>query len=400
MSKRILFVDDDPAPLQSPERIAQSLQSEWNIEFAVNSNAALEALSRETFDAVVTRMKGEGGETVFLEQLKQRHPQTLRFALLEARDRAAMLQAVTAAHHSLAKPWDAAALRNELRRAFALQDALRNKSVRDVIRRVDRLPSAPTVYTRLVEATGSPACNISMVSDIVQQDMAIAAKLLQLANSPLFGFRFQVSNVAHAVSLLGMGTVKSLALSVGVFSQFQGGGDQESEALALWEHSVVASRMARRIAELIELDRKGAEDAFTAGLVHEIGRLLLIVELPKEWAEVKRIADTEKLPLSDAEWKVLSCTRDEIGAYLLETWNLPTAIVEAVAWRARPSLSLIRKPGPLAALHIADCACARIFPSYREHPEFDSDFLGVCRLDSRDDEFVAACEAVVKKEGE
>lgn len=398
MSRRILFVDDEPMVLMGLERLLRPSRSEWSMEFVAGGPAALEALDREEFDVIVTDMKMPEVDGVrLLEEVKRKFPRTLRFALSGESDRESMLKAVTSAHYYLTKPCEPNALRAALTRAFALQDGLNNTKVKDVIGRIGHLPSAPAVYQKLVEATQSPACNIALVSSIVERDMAITSKLLQLANSPLFGFRSQVSNPAHAVSLLGVDAVKSLVLSLGVFSEFTGDPAQTLEAAFLWEHSVLASRMTRRIAEMLGLERQAIEDSFTAGLLHEVGRLVLVTQLPAEWAEITKLASSGETSLPDAERAVLACSRNEICAYLLETWCLPTPIIEAVAWRCQPSRSPIQKVGPLAAVHIADCACARIQPGDIDRLELDKEFLTRCGIETKEQDFFTECESLVKE---
>jgi HD-like signal output (HDOD) protein len=138
------------------------------------------------------------------------------------------------------------------------------------------------------------------------------------------------------------------------------------------------------------------DDCFTAGLLHDLGELILASELSSEYKTIAAIAESENISTWDAEFKVLGCSHAELGAYLLGIWGLPVPVVEAVAWHHHPSISPLSQPCPLVTVHIADCVSTSLAP-YGKHDcfEIDQAFLQQCGLKEREVELTGACTDLV-----
>ena len=179
----------------------------------------------------------------------------------------------------------------------------------------------------------------------------MTVKLLQIINSAFFGLHRTIADVSEAVALLGLETLSALVLSAGIFSQLQCEG-QQARIDQLWEHCMAVGRRAKAIAH-VEAPSV-AVDAFTAGILHDVGELVVAVNLPQEYRAIQELVDQQLLTRAEAECKVLGIRHTAIGAYLLELWGLPSPIVEAVAFHHNPSLYESASFTPLTAVHLAN----------------------------------------------
>ena len=199
-----------------------------------------------------------------LEQVQAQYPQTLRFILSGQFDQEATLQTVKSAHQCIAKPCDVEELCQKLNCALAFRDILENASLKKVISQIRNLPSLPSLYVQLMEKLDSPSVSIKELGEIIERDMAMSTKILQLVNSAFFGLGDHISSPMHAVSLLGTEVVKALVLSLHVFSQLNSALVPSRQRDWLWKHSIQTSWMCRKIAESCAMPPQLIEDCFLA----------------------------------------------------------------------------------------------------------------------------------------
>ncbi len=212
-------------------------------------------------------------------------------------------------------------------------------------------PSAPALYTRLVDATADQETSLADIGALVESDIAMCARVLQLVNSSFFGLGRTISSAREAVTYLGMAPLRALVLSAGAFRAFVPGRPIEGFSVeALETHS---ARVARLAAELMP-DRSDAEDAFTAGMLHDLGKLLPAAHQPDELALVLAAARESGRPVHAIEYERTGVSHAEIGAYLLTLWGLPHPVVQAVAHHHAPDRLGTGRLDPSAAVHIAD----------------------------------------------
>jgi putative nucleotidyltransferase with HDIG domain len=205
----------------------------------------------------------------------------------------------------------------------------------------------------------------------------MTAKVLQLVNSSFFGLPQHVTYPKHAVSLLGLNIIRPLVLTANAFAQYE---DPCIDGFSLEQsiqHSLAVATLAKKIAESGSNDNQLVDDAFIAGMMHDIGKLILAVNKSEEYAESLLIAKSKHLPLWEAEMQVFQTTHAEIGAHLLGLWGLPNPIVEAVAFHHRPSDACSGGFTPLTAVHIADVLQQPHFPGDEStaDPEFDRPYV-------------------------
>jgi HD-like signal output (HDOD) protein len=251
-------------------------------------------------------------------------------------------------HQFLHKPCDSEALRGVIARTCGLQQLLQTEVIRGLIGKLDRLPSPPVIYLQLTQALANPDVHAREIASIVEGDPAMSAKLLQLVNSAYFGLAKRATSIQQAVTYLGVDMLKALSLNCHVFGTADGtpvGGVLDQ----LQKSSLATATLAKQIVR----DRKRTDEAFTAGIVHDIGRLVIAVSLPERLREIRERAQAEGLREHCAEREVLGVTHAEIGAYLLGYWGVPFAITETVAFHHSPSKIAEGANDVLAAVHVA-----------------------------------------------
>ena len=355
MKMRVLFVDDQPEILAGLRRMLRVLRNEWDMEFAESGEQALALAAKLPFDVVVSDMRMPGMDgTQLLTKIKAAYPETVRIILSGQADQTSVLRAVVPAHQYLAKPCDAEALKNTVARACSLRDTLQDKSLIRVVSNVTTLPSLPHIFTKLLEELQKEDASMQVVSELIARDVGMTAKLLQMVNSAFFGIPRRVESPAHAAALLGLDVLKPLVLSAGVFSQFDTENFQTYSVDDVMEHSLFVSRLAEEIAKSYSDDKHLAEDALIAGLLHDVGQLLLLAYLPEQFADALTLGREKGVSLFDAEIEYLGASHGDVGAYLLGLWGLADPIVEAVAFHHRPARSKTDAFCPLTAVHVAN----------------------------------------------
>lgn len=333
MSVRIMFVDDERGVLESIERSLFGMMDEWDMVFASSGDEALSAMETQQVDVVVSdmRMPGMSGADL-LEHVKERYPKTIRFVLTGQLDEDTALRTVNSAHQYLSKPCDPAQLQDLIERALRLRALMDEKKLSELIGSLRNLPVLPRAYEELVEELGEPEPSIRKVSEIVQRDVAMCAKILHITNSAFFGLRCEVTDLAQAVSYLGLNTLKSLVLAHHAFSSDSASKLPEGISLeALSNHGIAVGACCRAIAG--SRDRGVCpQEAFTAGILHDVGKIVLAANLPEEYERILESTEESRCALFETEREVLGTTHAEVGAYLLGIWGLPDLVVEAVAY--------------------------------------------------------------------
>jgi HD-like signal output (HDOD) protein/ActR/RegA family two-component response regulator len=355
MHSRLLFVDDESLVLQGLRRTLHTMRQEWDMTFVESGEKALEALARESYDAIITDMKMarmDGAQ--LLEEVKQRYPAIVRIVLSGQANQEAVLRSVGPAHQYLSKPCDPQELKLRLTQAFVMRDLLRNAKVRELVSGMKSIPSLPGMYYEITAELRSEDASLVRIAAIISKDAGMTAKVLQLANSAFMGVRYEVSNPTQAVTLIGTEMVRALVLSVHVFSQFEDQLGAAPVLTALWEHSIAVGCLAQRIAAVEKCAKGLIDESFTAGLLHEIGKLVLLARMPKEYAGILETVKETPPALAAAEQERFGCTHAELGAYLMSIWGLPHPLIHAVAYHDRPAASIERRFSSLTAVHGAD----------------------------------------------
>jgi HD-like signal output (HDOD) protein len=357
MKTRILFVDDELNTLDGLRRLLRSQRKEWEMSFVSGGQEAMDLVATQPFDAVVTdmRMPGMDGPQLLMK-LAIDYPGIARFVLSGSSDDDMIMKSVGTAHQCLLKPCDSNLLKAALTRTLSLRKRLKDERLMALVSGVSSLHSLPEVYLEILEAVKSDNTSVRSVGEIIEKDPAITAKVLQLVNAAFFGLGRKISKPTDAASLLGLDVLKTLVLSVGIFSQF----DQRKISVTnfsikqVFDHCIAVGTFGKRIASNESVDQNLLSESLLAGTLHELGKLLLVTEYPEDYAKICGLMESEKLYEYQAEKEILGATISDLTAYLLALWGFSDSVVEAVAFHHQPGLSSYREFTPLTAVHVAD----------------------------------------------
>lgn len=323
MTWRILFVDDEPRVLDGVRRTLRPWRTEWDVTFVTSGDAALLACEAGAFDIIVSdlRMPQMDGATL-LARIAERWPQTVRVVLSGYAERGTAIRSLHTAHQFLAKPCDAGALQQVIVRATAAHALALDAPSRALAAGMHRLPACRATHQALADATGD-------LFDLAKRDAAIAAKLLQLANSSFFGPSRTAMSVGEALTVLGGNTARLMADSHDLVDQPT---TNRAPGFCLEAHAAHAAAVASLASQLVT-DRTRADETYTAALFHDIGQLVLASGAPERLSE----DDTTSL-----------------GAYLLALWGIPRSVVDAVAYYRLPLSAPPAARNVAIAVHRAD----------------------------------------------
>lgn len=219
------------------------------------------------------------------------------------------------------------------------------RDLRTKIENINALPTIPGVLKRLLGVIENPKVSLNEISTFISNDPALTTKVLKMVNSPVYGFPGRISSVNQAVILLGLSVVKGLLLGVSVFELMQ------KTMIGLWEHSLGCAIAARLIAEKKGL--KEPEEASIDGLLHDIGKVLLILQFPEEYEKAMRDADIGDLNIYDAERVRYGTTHSSVGSWMARKWRFPQKLVDVIEYHHKPHLSK-NAPVESAIVHLAD----------------------------------------------
>jgi HD-like signal output (HDOD) protein len=386
MKRNILFVDDDPIMRELFSTVLLNESNRWTVTTAESGEAALPLLDSTTFDIVVSDMRMDGMDGVaLLREVKLRSPRTARIILSGVVDQKQIAESLRETHQFMPKPFRPAALKATLARISGLDAYLQDEKIRDVVAQLDTLPSFPSLYFEIMKELDTPDPSLERVAAIVAKDPGMTVKLLQIVNAASLGLARRFTNPIEAVQQLGIAAVQSLALSAHVFTCFENRQLKGFAITKLWDHGANTARIARRILEVERVDRTLAEDAYTAGMLHDIGKLMLANNLPEPFQRALNLTEQKSIRFLEAEQEIFGANHAGVGAYLLGLWGLPTTIVEAVAFHHQPSHSEAATLGPLTAVHVANVLAHEISPAKLAgcEPKFDLDYLGSLGLTNR-----------------
>lgn len=375
--KHILFVDDDEYLLDGLRDALRPQRKRWDMTFVPGAAEAIAVIERQPQNVVVSdlRMPGVDGAAL-LARVREIDPSAVRIVLSGQADLEMLARAAAVAHRLLAKPCEVVDLVEMLDRSCALQELITRAESKRQNRGSSALPSVPRLYGRLTEALASGEANAADAAAIVEEDMAVAAKVLQLANSAYFGRRAPVSKLRDAIAYLGMDALRALALSAAVFQEFT--IDPPIAGFDLEALQLHCSRVAH-VASAIATEQGSPEDVFAAGLLHDVGLLVLANEDRDALATLLARAQAENRAIHEVEHELDLYGHAEIGAHLLALWGLPQSVTSAIANHHQPPPSGAPFDA-IAATYLAaalveevesgpDPGARAVNPSYAARPE-------------------------------
>jgi HD-like signal output (HDOD) protein/CheY-like chemotaxis protein len=359
---RIVFVDDEPHVLHGLRRSMGEMEDLWDMRYCHSAAEALALLEEQPADVVVSDMRMpqmDGAQ--FLEEVRHRYPQAIRVILSGYAETRSVLKTVEPTHIYLAKPCDPELLQTVIARPLALRRFMTGPALLAAVGGLSNLPSLPSVYHNLVAELARADSSAASVAKILSQDIAMTAEILKLTNSSFFAVGAQVTSALQAVKTLGLDTIQTLVLHVGIFRQLDGSPMPAGMLADLTRYSLETAALA----EAIIRDEGGecaatAKAAYCAGLLSSIGALVFLDQDAERYGRCLA-AVGPGMSQDVAETAEFGASHGHVGAYLLGLWGFADAIVEAVAFSASPSLAPCPDNPVLLATHAA-CALGPRFP--------------------------------------
>jgi HD-like signal output (HDOD) protein len=316
---QVHFVDDEPGVLEGFRRSLRSLRTEWQAHFHTSAAAALASMAEpgQQPDAVITdlRMPGMDGAEL-LEQVRDRHPAAARFVLSGQACMSQFSRAMRTAHQVLAKPCSIETVKAVVHGALSLRRLDAADRVAAVVSGIGALPASPAVLSKLTQAIQRPDYVPGEAATIVAQDSALTVRLLQIANSSLFGLRQPIESIDRAIVMLGTRQLTALVLHAKVVEAFpiQGHGftadafNARVGAIATAAHAVLGPTIS-------------LEDLRIEVMHAELGHLVLASRIPTAYAEYLERRPAAQQSSIELERRILGCTHAEVGGYLLALWG-------------------------------------------------------------------------------
>jgi putative nucleotidyltransferase with HDIG domain len=329
----------------------------WEIIFASNTDHAYQALSNGSFEAVAADSKPTGktgSENEFLSGVMMRFPNPARLLLYDPAETGTITTGDGLIHQCVAIPTSGSQLVASAQRARFVTRLLGEPAIKEFLPSLRKLPSVPVVYFRLLEVLRIPDINLEEIGRVMAEDFMMTAKLLQVANSAYFGLQNTVTSSTEAIKYLGLARTKALVLVAHIFSAFEGEKCSGFSVEKLWQHSLRVAQYARRIAKYESGNEDLADAAYTAGLLHDVGKFMIAANCPERYEQIVALASGKEFPFTEAEKQVYGTTHAEIAASVLGTWGLPANILEAIAFHGSPLKSGCKTFSVTTAVHAAN----------------------------------------------
>jgi putative nucleotidyltransferase with HDIG domain len=331
MHKRLLFVDDEPILREVYFSLGQALGHGHEVHTAGSGQEALKLLSEKSFDVVVSDLAMPGMDGMeFLNKVVSDYPESARIVVSGFADRLKIAECLTIGHRFFNKPLNFKTLAALLKRICQYSYLVRDERIRRIICGNGALPTPPETYVQLTETLNSPYADLDDVGKIVEQDPGLSTKLLHIVNSAQFGISRQIVTPSEAVQILGIEVLKALMLGVKAFNFYDEKPFVKSTFHDLWSHSLEIAVNARKLAVAEKLSTEVCEECFLAGLLHDIGKLILAANAERQYQLVLDLSKKAAIHLHQAEMGIFSCTHAQIGAYLLALWGVPDSVIRAV----------------------------------------------------------------------
>ncbi len=249
-----------------------------------------------------------------------------------------------------------------IQRTFAAQQRIIDQGLEDVVIKIRAIPSLPQAHHSLLKELEDNEGDNSNIARLVGDDPGLSIKVLQLANTGLFGSGHLISDMMEAVNALGTEIITSIVLSQSVFQHYEAMRHGEMDPARIWAHCWETACIAQYVSRDKVLSREDGEAAFLAGLLHEVGRFVLIENFPDKFQAACDRARKTKTTLSQCLREDVKATAAEISGYVLELWNLPAPVIEAIYFHETPE----KAAGPgftiTSALHVANCLASKKYP--------------------------------------
>jgi len=342
---RVLFVDDEPLILRGLRSVFRRERDVWDMSFATSGQEALDLLAEAPFDVLVTDMRmPEMDGAQLLAIVQERWPMTSRIVLSGQAERGALLRVLPTLHAFLSKPCGSQELRTAITRCTAIPATLDHPALRTMIGKLEKLPSTTAAHAQVVAARGREALLAAIL-----EDSALALKVMQIAGSGAFGDTAPAPSISACVGYLGDTLVEAVGAHPALCAPIAG----PTLPISLDHLQAHALRTAKLAGAFIQ-DRAGSELAYTCGLLHDVGRIVLQISAPDEYTAMCDELKVSGERLVAAERRRFGADHAAVGGALMRLWGLPLALIEAVEHHHEPEGASAQIADIIAVVHVAE----------------------------------------------
>ncbi len=381
MKRSILLAGSPDTELGEVHQELAQLAPDWEFLLVGSGLEALDLLTRRTCHAIVADLRlPDLTGLQLLGRVLHQWPQMHRVILADLGALDSLLRCVGGIHQFLVRPYEAQRIHVVLERAFSSEVWLSSAAARPLLGKLPRVPSPPGEYHTTISLLEKGL--LGEAAEIIASDPPMCAKTLQLANSAACGPVLDEADPINAVKELGLTNIRRTLLLAHSYSNFRDLDAQQFPVADLWDHARQTSQLARRIAESEGAGPDLVAQCATAGMLHDLGKVVLAANLPEQCNRLMSLIQGARFSVWEAEMEVFGATHCEVGGTLLQLWGLPMPIVEAVALQRYPARLLSDTFSPLTAIHVANALrTAEDLRTARER--LDLDYLNELGLLSR-----------------
>ncbi len=370
-----IIIASNETSLSTYQDCFRSENPRWNVQFHSEPEDVKATIEEEEVAVVILDRNFGDNALDIVDEIKAKQPSTQIYLVIRESEREHLELSLGGQVAFLPKPFTSSVIIESIRKSLAIESWLGQEKVKKLISGNEEFSSLPHMYLKIMGALNSRDASVEQIGQLISEDLAITTKLLQVVNSSFFSFDEEVSDITHAVTVLGIDHVKSLVLAIQVFRRSDNSGTQATIDRLL-HHSMAVANAAKRITKYETEDPKREAEAYTAGLLHDIGKLVLLSSKPEETQEAWTLAQTEKISKSEAETRILGANHSEVGAYILGRWGMPISIVEAAAFHHEPNHGLSASSfSTLASVYIANTMIGQNKKDTDNESLFDSEFM-------------------------
>jgi HD-like signal output (HDOD) protein len=324
----------------------------YSVFSANNGKKAIEVLEEEKIDLLITNIRLEDMNGLeLLKFVKKTYPLIFRVVIGKHQEEKDVISALrnNLAKMYLSKSWDSERINSIINKIFSIEDILKNKELLKIINNIGGLPTLPDIYSRLCFEI-EKGTSIGEIAKIIEEDQSIAATVLKIVNSGFYGIR--TGSIQYAISYLGLNNIKNIILTNGVLNNVNADKCSYFNPELLWKHSYFSNKLVILIYKKL-LNKNIDNLNLTAGLLHDIGKIVLIKRISEEYPKVNElIKDNKRISFEDRE--ILGISHQQIGGYLLKWWDIPYPIVEAAVFHHSPLDNRVINKELVSVVHLAD----------------------------------------------
>ncbi|HXU78478.1 MAG TPA: response regulator, partial [Methylomirabilota bacterium] len=349
-SKSILLAVSDP---QMSGEITQALGAAWEVTSVASEEEALAQFEKRSFDALLVDFNlGSPDGSDLLNLALEKHPDTVAFLLAHEADLALVAAKVAGSPHILPKPIEPVSLKRRI------EDGVKESNDEQSGSEPANPPSAaaeiPPIYAEVLKALESPDVTVKQVGAIIARDAALSSEILSLTKSSYLGLPRDISDPVEAVETLGLEAVKAAVMALRYLAENSQLKPGYLSLDQIWQHSINVGQIARDLVLFETKDAALASQALIAGLLHDLGKVVLATNFGDLYGRVYSLARKQPVAIWDVEREMFGASHGEVGACLVGMWNVPSPVVDAVALHHEPPLGEHEQLDPLAAVHIAN----------------------------------------------